>query len=60
VTLGSIILAMIPPGEVNGLAFEAKLIGATLAALAIGLALYWRGARSKAGLPAQIGTAKPS
>ena len=47
VTLGSIILAMIPPGGVNRLAFEGKLIGATLAAMAIGLALYWRGARSK-------------
>jgi amino acid transporter len=47
VTLGSIILAMIPPGGVNRLAFEGKLIGATVAAMAIGLILYWRGARSK-------------
>ena len=48
VTLLSIILAMIPPGESNKWLFEAKLIGACVVALAIGLVLYWRGARSKA------------
>ena len=48
VTLGSIILAMIPPGGVSKLVFEGKLLGATGVAVAIGLVLYWRGARSKA------------
>ncbi|HWZ43718.1 MAG TPA: APC family permease [Candidatus Saccharimonadales bacterium] len=52
-TLGSIVLAMIPPGGTNRLLFEGKLIGATSVAIAIGLALYWRGARSKA-LPAPV------
>jgi glutamate:GABA antiporter len=43
VTLLSIILAMIPPGETNKWVFEGKLIGATSAAIAIGLILYfWR------------------
>jgi glutamate:GABA antiporter len=47
VTLLSIILAMIPPGGTNKLIFEAKLIGACVVAVGIGLALYWRGARQK-------------
>ncbi|MBZ5521697.1 MAG: APC family permease [Acidobacteriia bacterium] len=60
VTLGSIILAMIPPGGVSSLAFEGKLIGATLAAMAIGLALYWRGARSKTRPNPEAGAPPPS
>src|SRR5215472_3024890 len=48
ITLGSIGLAMIPPGGTNKWLFEAKLLGATAGAILIGLALYWRGARSKA------------
>jgi amino acid transporter len=47
ITLGSIVLAMIPPGGVSKLLFEGKLIGATLIAMAVGLVLYWRGARKK-------------
>ncbi len=54
ITLGSMILAVIPPGEVeNKLVFELKIIGATVISIAIGVALYWRGARKKAAsLPA--------
>jgi glutamate:GABA antiporter len=47
VTLLSIVLAMIPPGGTNKLIFEAKLVGACIIAIGIGLILYWRGARSK-------------
>lgn len=49
ITLGSIVLAMIPPGEVESkLVFELKIIGGTVVPIAIGLLLYWRGARKKA------------
>jgi len=48
VTLLSIVLAMIPPGESNKMLFEMKLVGACVIAVAIGLVLYWRGARAKA------------
>jgi len=35
------------------LVFELKIIGATVISIAIGVALYWRGARKKAAsLPA--------
>ena len=48
VTLASIILSAIPPGEVtNKFVFELKIIGASLAAIALGLILYFRGARAK-------------
>jgi amino acid transporter len=47
ITLGSIGLAMIPPGGTNKLLFEAKLLGATAGAIFLGLGLYWRGAKSK-------------
>ena len=41
ITLGSMILAMIPPGGVASKSiFELKLIGVTVGALAIGLVLY--------------------
>lgn len=41
ITLGSMVLAMIPPREVaNKTIFELKLIGVTAAAIAIGLVLY--------------------
>ncbi len=46
-TLVSIAFAMIPPGGVNKLLFEAKLLGACVVAIGIGLALYWNGAREK-------------
>jgi hypothetical protein len=48
VTLLSIIFAMIPPETESKWIFEAKLLGATVVTIAIGLVLYWRGARSKA------------
>ncbi|MFZ0819379.1 MAG: APC family permease [Candidatus Acidiferrales bacterium] len=41
-------LSFIPPGEsTNKLGFEIKLIAGTVVAVLIGLALYYRGARSK-------------
>jgi len=48
VTLLSIIFAMIPPETESKWLFEAKLLGATAVTIAIGLVLYWRGARKKA------------
>ena len=48
VTLLSIIFAMIPPETESKWIFEAKLLGATVVTIAIGLVLYWHGARSKA------------
>jgi amino acid transporter len=49
VVLGSIVLSLIPPGEEsNKPLFEMKLVGGTVAAILLGLALYWRGAREKA------------
>jgi glutamate:GABA antiporter len=48
VTLISIIFAMVPPETGNKWLFEGKLLGATILTIAIGLVLYWRGARSKA------------
>jgi amino acid transporter len=49
VVAGGIYLSLIPPGETsNKLLFEVKLIGGTLAAIALGLILYFRGARQKA------------
>lgn len=48
VTLASIVFSMIPPGETaNKTLFEVKLIGGSALTLALGLALYWRGARAK-------------
>jgi hypothetical protein len=39
---------LVPPGDSsNKLAFEAKLIGGTLASILLGLLLYYRGARQK-------------
>jgi len=38
----------VPPGDsLNKLGFELKLIAVTVAAVLLGLALYWRGARAK-------------
>ena len=55
VVLGSILLSLIPPGdEPNKLVFEIKLVGGTLAAIFLGLGLYWRGAREKAKEAAAI------
>jgi amino acid transporter len=48
VTLAGIVFSAIPPGEVaNKLVFEVKVVGSSLAAIAIGLVLYFRGAREK-------------
>src|SRR6185503_15137501 len=48
ITLGSMVLAAIPPGGENKALFEAKLVGCTVAFIGTGLILYWRGARKKA------------
>lgn len=47
ITVGAMILALIPPGGTSKLLFEAKLIGFCAGAIAIGLILYYRGARTK-------------
>jgi amino acid transporter len=48
VVAGGIGLSLIPPGEaISKIGFEAKLLGATLVAILIGLVLYFRGARQK-------------
>jgi amino acid transporter len=54
VTLLSIIFAMIPPETESKWLFETKLLGATAVTIAIGLALYWQGARKKAQSAAAI------
>jgi len=54
VTLLSIIFAMILPETESKWVFEGKLLGATAVTIAIGLALYWRGARKKAQSAAAI------
>jgi amino acid transporter len=49
VVIGGIVLSLIPPGEsANKWIFEMKLVGGTVASVAIGLALYFRGVRAKA------------
>lgn len=49
VVIGGIVLSLIPPGEsTNKWVFEMKLVGGTALSIAIGLALYFRGARAKA------------
>ncbi len=49
VVVVGIALSFIPPGDTaNKLVFEMKLVGGTVAAVAIGLGLYIRGARQKA------------
>jgi len=48
VVAAGIVLSLIPPGEAeNKFLFELKLVGGTMVAVAIGLALYYRGARQK-------------
>jgi amino acid transporter len=54
VVLLGIVLSFIPPAEApSKWLFEAKLIGGTLGAVLLGLALYYRGARAKAREAAQ-------
>lgn len=48
VVAAGICLSLIPPGETsNKLLFEVKLVGGTLGAIALGLILYFRGARQR-------------
>ena len=52
VTLLCIIVSLFPPGDVaNRLMFLIKVVGSTVAALALGLILYFRGVREKSGTP---------
>ena len=48
VTLLSIIVSVLPPGDAadRGV-FLVKVLGTTIAMVALGLALYWRGVREK-------------
>ena len=49
IVLVGIVVSLVPPGEsTNKLGFELRLVGGTVAAIALGLILYFRGARSKA------------
>ncbi|HXL23729.1 MAG TPA: APC family permease, partial [Candidatus Dormibacteraeota bacterium] len=49
IVLGGIFVSLVPPGDsADKLGFELKLVGGTVAAIVIGLVLYWRGARAKA------------
>ncbi len=49
VTLLSIVVSVFPPGDSsNRLLFVVKVVGSTIGAIAFGLVLYYRGARSKA------------
>jgi len=48
VVLIGIFVSLVPPGDaINKWSFELRLVGGTLVSIFIGLALYWRGARSK-------------
>jgi hypothetical protein len=48
VTLLSIIVSVFPPGDSSDRQlFLIKVIGTTVAMVAVGLILYWRGARGK-------------
>jgi glutamate:GABA antiporter len=58
VVLMGIALSLIPPGEVaNKVLFEIKLLGGTLGAILIGLALYYRGSRAKSRPPVPASSA---
>jgi glutamate:GABA antiporter len=49
VTFACIFFSLIPPGDVtNKVFFEVKVAGASIAAVALGLGLYYRGVREKA------------
>ena len=57
VTLAAIVFSVIPPAEVaNKWLFVVKVAGASLAAIAFGLVLYFRGAREKSSVPRQGST----
>ena len=49
VTFAAIVFSVIPPGDsANKTLFVVKVIGASIAAIVVGLILYWRGVRAKA------------
>ena len=49
VTFAAIVFSVIPPGDsTNKPLFVIKVLGASIAAVAVGLVLYWRGVREKA------------
>ena len=49
IVLIGILVSLVPPGDSSDkLGFELKLVGGTVAAIVLGLTLYWRGVRSKA------------
>jgi amino acid transporter len=49
VTFAAIVFSVIPPGDsTNKPLFVIKVLGASVAAVAVGLVLYWRGVREKA------------
>jgi amino acid transporter len=48
VVLIGIVVSLVPPGDASSkLLFELELVAGTVGSILIGLALYWRGARSK-------------
>ena len=48
IVLVGIVVSLVPPGETTSkLGFEVRLVGGTVAAIALGLILYFRGARAK-------------
>ncbi len=50
-----IIVSLVPPGDSSDkLGFELRLVGGTLAAIALGLSLYWRGVRQKSAEIANV------
>src|SRR5260221_886330 len=50
-----IIVSLVPPGDSSDkLGFELRLVGGTLAAIALGLSLYWRGGRQKSAENANV------
>lgn len=49
ITFAAIVFSIIPPGDSsNKTLFAIKVVGASIGAIAVGLVLYWRGARAKA------------
>jgi len=48
IVLIGILVSLVPPGDSSDkLGFELKLVGGTVAAIVLGLTLYWHGAREK-------------
>jgi amino acid transporter len=48
IVLIGILVSLVPPGDSSDkVGFELKLVGGTVAAIVLGLTLYWRGARQK-------------